>query len=560
MLKQISKPVSLYLLFIAASLFLFGFITAHIPLWSSDEGRYGEIAREMLESRDFIVPSFNYVDYLEKPVLSPLFTALMYGLFGVSAVATRIPSILCALGGIFLTFFFIRRLFNARAAGYSALALLTSVGYVLVGRFAVIDMQMIFLLSGAVFCLMTGFFEKNRAAYLAAYFFMGLGFLTKGLIAPVLPAMIFGLFLLWSRRWDALKEISLGRGLLILALVTLPWAVTISLREPEFFRVFIIEHHFQRFATGGFGRHRPFWFFTYIIPIITFPWILFVPFAIVRGLRGGDPVRQNKIRFLICWMAVIFIFFSLPKSKLPYYIVPICVPMAVLAGTFLADWISGHLSPVESRVNGWLWKIIALLCVSAVVGLNIAASLVKEPEILILQGIIRIAAVVLGAGGILAFLFYRRGKAHAAVLALAGMIYAVLLIITLGMLELSPLQSAEPFAVRLKPLLQADDVVAVYGSPDRFSDLPFYLQRRVMVAGTDRGTLARESAEEGHREESLEWFLKPEEFARFFNGRTRRVFCLLEAERLPELTQQDLGPYKTIMEDSGKMLLSNELP
>ena len=244
-----------------ATAFLFLFEIHNIPLWSSDEGRFGEIAREMWQTRDFIVPKFNYLDFLEKPVLAPFLTALGYGLFGVNSLVTRIPVILSALGGIALCGFFTKRFFGSQTAKVAAILLTTSFGYFVVGRFAVIDTIMNFWVTGTLFCMLTACLEKNSKFYLLAYTLMGFGFLTKGLIAFVLPAFIFSGFLVWTGNLKELLKMRLWQGLLIILLIVSPWIISILIREPRFFEIFILRQHFARFSgTESFGRGRPFWF------------------------------------------------------------------------------------------------------------------------------------------------------------------------------------------------------------------------------------------------------------------------------------------------------------
>lgn len=200
---------------------------------------------------------------------------------------------------------------------------------------------MILFLSCSLFLLMSALFEGKRHNYLWAAFFIALTVLTKGLIGVLLPGLIFLIFLIWSNRLSEIKHIPFIRGLLILAIVVLPWFIAISLREPEFFQIFIINHHFKRFATESFGRSRPFWFFSYIAILCSFPWSLLVPSAILSGLKNAAPYR-DKVKFLISWIVVILVFFSIPKSKLPYYIFPICVPVAILVATLVSSWMMAH--------------------------------------------------------------------------------------------------------------------------------------------------------------------------------------------------------------------------
>jgi 4-amino-4-deoxy-L-arabinose transferase-like glycosyltransferase len=114
--------------------------------------------------------------------------------------------------GLAVLYHFARRLFDEKTADYSVLMLLTTIGYVLVGRFAVIDMLMTFFLSASLLFLFTAFWERKSVHYLSAYACMGFGFLTKGLIGIVLPSGIFFMFLLWSGNLKELLKMKIHWG------------------------------------------------------------------------------------------------------------------------------------------------------------------------------------------------------------------------------------------------------------------------------------------------------------------------------------------------------------
>lgn len=554
-----SRNVLKYSLFIAAVCALFFVWIGEFPLWSSDEGRYAEIAREMWESKDFIVPHFNYFDYLEKPVLAPLLTSLAYGLFGINAFSARLVPVLASLLGILMTFLFTQRLFDRRTAGYAALVLATTIGYVLVGRFAVIDMLMTLFLSGSLFCLMTAYTLRRPACYLTAYGFMGLAFLTKGLIAFILPGLVFLSFLVWMKDFGEIKRMRLGYGLLITGAIILPWMIAVSIREPEFFDVFIIQNHFSRFFHGSFGRAKPFWFYVPVLLAVAFPWIFFMPAALAHEFKKGEQTKI-KVRFLICWMVAIFVFFSIPKSKLPYYLLPISVPIAVLISLFLADGIhAGALSERTKRILKWTWNLLLGAAGAGAVGLNLYLSWGNlDSETLLLRPLFQIGSVFLFAGFGTGFFLSRKGHFKRSIFVLSATVYVGLLLAFLGMKMISPLQSSYDYAELIKTHLKKDDIVAVMASPDEFSDLPFYLERRVMVVGTDKGTLTYESEESDHGLETAEWFVSKGELAAMFREKRKRIFCLMESHKLQEFINAGIQGFVVLKEGHGKLLVSNQ--
>ncbi len=465
------------LLFGAAVLLLFFYTAGSRPLWSTDEGRYAEIAREMWKTKNFVIPQYFSVDWLEKPVLSFFLTAVSYGIFGVNEFAARFVPALSAVLGILLTFLFVRRLFDRKTAELSAVILTTTVGYVLVGRFAVIDMLMTLWLSCALFCLMTGYFNNKRSFYLASYIFMGLGFLTKGLIGIILPLLIMGVFLLSRRNLKEIFKLQLLPGALILAAIILPWWLAAMAQKPEFFKVFILEHHFGRFTTQTFGRSKPFWFFLPVLIGACFPWSLFLPAAIRNIFKSGGE-HKDKLFFLLCWLAVIFIFFSIPKSKLPYYLLPVSVPVAIICASYAHKW-----------------------------------------------------AMQIAAG-----------------------VFVLLMVTAQVMVLVSPSQSVLEEAKVIMKERNAENKIAMFASPDDYSDLSFYLQEYPIIVGTDRGTLEQESRK---KPEYASGFMKLQDFIEAFNARQEQYLLLVGEKRFKELQAKGLANYRVLSPGHRKVVLSN---
>lgn len=542
-------------LFAAASIFLFFFLIPQIPLWSSDEGRYADIAAGMFRTGDYIFPRFNYLPFLDKPVLAPVLTAFSFSVFGLNSFAARLPTILAALAGLLFCYQYTRRFFNEKTAVYSAVILLTTIGYVLVGRFAVIDMLMTLMLSLANGLLLAAFLEKKARYYIGAYIFMGLGFLTKGLIGIVLPAATYFFFLLWTKNLPEIKRMRLGWGILIIAAIILPWCIAMQLRQSDFFDAFIIKQHFSRFATGSYGRRRPVFFFVPIFFLLMFPWSFFFP-AVVRQSIKKNAAEGLKSKFLLVWFAVIFIFFSIPKSKLPYYILPLSIPVAILTG----NWLS-HMekSQNQSRYLKFISGLFGILGVALLVGGPIAY-LFKLPfeEAARLKYFIWAGGVVLGSGLLAAGFFIFKERLPKAAGALALTVYAGLIMTASAMYVISPYQSTYTFAQFLKPYLKDTDRVAVYASPDKYSDFIFYMQRRVIIAGPDRGNLKGES----HKmvwEESLRWFIDSPNFAALLQSpKDENIYLLISEEKLPELLSNGLKDYRVLKHDHGKLLITQK--
>jgi 4-amino-4-deoxy-L-arabinose transferase-like glycosyltransferase len=223
---------ALALLALSSAIFLFNL--GRYGLWEPDEARYAEIAREMLATRDFLVPHLNYVAYVEKPPLLYWLGAIWMALFGVNEFAARLTPALAGLAGVMMTWAFARRTMGRGRALLAGAILATSTLYAVMAQVLTTDMLLAAAVTIAVFAFYLQWAEGGRWCWLA-YAAMIAGLLTKGPIAAAIPAGTLAIFLWWQgelrgaiRRFHALAG-----GALVLA-GTAPWFVAISVREPGF--------------------------------------------------------------------------------------------------------------------------------------------------------------------------------------------------------------------------------------------------------------------------------------------------------------------------------------
>jgi 4-amino-4-deoxy-L-arabinose transferase-like glycosyltransferase len=334
--------------------FLFFFGLGYFGLVGADEPRYAQIAREMLARHDWITPTLGGKPWLEKPVLYYWQAMLAYRIFGVSDWAARlgsaVDSTLMAMG----VYVFLRRIHpESLDAGFQLdLALFTVSAFGIVGfaRAASTDMPLaaMFTLSLLAWYLWR---ESGKRFYLWGFYgFLGLGTLAKGPVAPVLEACIIVVFAMATRDRRTLRRTLWLPGLLLFSVVTLPWYVAVQLRNPEFLRVFILEHNLARFGTNLYHHTQPFWYYLPVALFALLPWTIFLVPALVENLRrwwtsrGQATTPEMRLGvFLVVWFLLPLLFFSLSQSKLPGYILP-----AMPAGTLLvADYVRNKVANLE---------------------------------------------------------------------------------------------------------------------------------------------------------------------------------------------------------------------
>lgn len=333
------------LLLAAAALGVFFWRLGAAGLMDPDEGRYAEIAREMLVLGDWLLPHLNFVPYLEKPPLVVWLIGASYLLFGFTEFAARLPVAFSALGGVLLAYALGRRWWGEKAGFWGALVLATAGGYMVLGRLLTLDMTLALFLNAAVALGYLAYEEDRRRLLLPAYLALALAVLTKGPVALVLAVLILGAVSLWERRRPWTFWLFPG-GLLLFGVIAFPWFIWVSLTVPEFPRYFFWDHHVGRFATAPI-HPEPYYYYLPVLLAALLPWTPLLPGA-AAALR---PWTEPRGRFLLLWAGIIFGFYSLSRGKLAPYILPALLPLALLTGRGLARGWQGALG---AGVIAWL--------------------------------------------------------------------------------------------------------------------------------------------------------------------------------------------------------------
>jgi 4-amino-4-deoxy-L-arabinose transferase-like glycosyltransferase len=324
--------------------FLFFFGLAYFGLVGADEPRYAQVAREMLGRHDWITPILGGKPWLEKPVLYYWQAMIAFAVFGVSDWAARLPSAIDATLMVVAVYCFLRR-FRPGSELDGALMTAAAVGVIGFARAASTDMP----LAAAFTIGLLGWYawyESERKIYLAGFYvLLGLATLAKGPVAPFLAAAIILSFAALRGEMRLPPRTLWIPGIVLFCAVTLPWYVAVQIRNPEFFRVFILEHNLSRFGTDRYHHTQPFWYFLPVVLLGLAPWILFVLAALGESIRAWWREKRSMLSserafqvFLVVWLLLPVLFFSLSKSKLPGYILP-----ALPGGTLLlADYVRRH--------------------------------------------------------------------------------------------------------------------------------------------------------------------------------------------------------------------------
>ncbi len=514
-----------------------------------DEGRYGEIAREMAATGDWVTPRLNGLKYFEKPPLQYWLTAAAFRVFGPDEWTARwwpaTSGALCVL----LVWFTGRRTLGRPAGDYAGLVCVSMLWTVANGHLNTLDMGLTFFLTGALCAfLIAEHPDTSRAArgwwVLLAWAACAGAVLSKGLVGLVLPGGAIAGYVLITRDWAMLRRIRLLPGLAILLVLCAPWFVAVSVANPEFPDFFFVREHFQRYLTPVHRRSEPWWFFLPLLVAGTLPWTLLAGRAVFDAARDERHSAEGRRRvLLLAWSAFVVLFFSASSSKLPSYILPVFPALAWLMGESLARIPPRRL----------FWHAVPLLPIAVaafVLGLRADRYANDRTPVELYQAFepwILGAASVMFVGAIIAAVAARReNRAVAAIaISLAGL-GSWQLAIT-GHDALSPSFSSHRFTTQLKTPLRAD--CPLYSLRTYDQTLPFYLGRTTtLVAYADEMAFGLE------REPHL-GIPDMRDFIARWNS-PACAYAFMEPVTFDEMTREAL-PMRVLARDTRRVLVAN---
>jgi 4-amino-4-deoxy-L-arabinose transferase-like glycosyltransferase len=471
------------------------------PLLDPDEGRNAEVAREMARTDDYVVPRLNGLPYLDKPVLYYAAAAASIELLGPTETAARIPSLLFTVATVVLVGWFATRLYGPDGGAVAAAAAASTPFALAYARTVIFDSALTFF----VVLALIGFYcaIEGRAAHRArgtehgardtsppramgprarinpawawtslAWAAMALGVLTKGPVALAVPLLVALPYAGWRRAWRAVAD---ATSVLLFAALLGPWLLAMSREVPGFLQYALVTETALRLTTHQLQRVEPFWYFLAIFPAAALPWSV----VAVAAWRGRPDPRAV---FLLLWIAVPLLFFTLSQSKRPQYVLPLVHAVALL--------VAGHWARAARGAPGARAGAVALAVLGAglLVGHRLIAGAVDATAAIAAE--IPATAWGLGAACVAGAALAWLGAVRRREVALLGLVLPVAAIpfVSRGLMdEIGRERSAAELAAAVERVLDSDaEVVGVAAFP---LSLPFYLQRPLVLATDDGAEL-----------------------------------------------------------------------
>jgi len=302
----------------------------------SDEAFYAEAAREMVESGDWLTPYYNYEPRFQKPILYYWLTAATFAITGAGEASARLWAAVSGVALVFVTAAVARRGSDADTALLAGAIVATSFGYVALGRMALPDLPLALFVTATIAACLVAVGDRvprPRHWLMGAAAAAALGFLTKGPLALVLPAIVVAPVIAIERRQSLIGLRDVVAGAVVFVAIAAPWYVAMWWRHGSpYLDSFFIGDNLERFATDRFNDPRPWWYYGPVIVGGVAPWSPFLLLgagATLRLLtgRGGPGSLETR---LALWAGAPLVLLTLSVGKQPRYVLPLLPPLALL--------------------------------------------------------------------------------------------------------------------------------------------------------------------------------------------------------------------------------------
>lgn len=415
---------------------LFYFIFFHdigsYSLMDVDETRYVAMARDMFNSKDFMTLFLNGQYFFEKPPLYFWQECMSFALWGkIDEWTARFPVALLGFIFSFVVYFTCRKRINRRFGVFTSLILATSLEFVMLARYAILDIVLTFYIGLALVCYFQVYFcqENHKKFYWWAFYaFTGLAVMAKGIPGIAVPfGTVFFTSIMAKKFKEVFKPIYILPGIILFLLIVLPWHIIMFKKyDPLFYNEYIIKHHLHRFlntANNEIGRKQPFYYYFLVVLWGFIPWIFSMIAVFIDKIKNWKKLNYvSKIAHFnfnsfdnlhkalaLCWVTAfwIMLFFSSSSTKLATYILPIYYPLAIVTGLMWMDYVDRkkHEKPINLSVQIFGWICVIAGIAAMFTPLFLPAQL--NSDIAEIRWFSLICLIVLGVGTLL-FVKYKK--------------------------------------------------------------------------------------------------------------------------------------------------------
>ncbi len=326
-----------FLTLLGVALFLFA--NGHLAITDPVESNYTQTAKEMLLSGDYVSPRIFGNFWYDKPAFFYWELIAAFKVFGVTDFAARFFPAVFGVIGLWLTYFFARRLYDGTTALWAGVMLATSVGYWVISKSVITDATLFVFFNAVLVFFYLAYKGNNKNLYYLCYLFSGLAVLTKGPIGLLLPGLIVTVFIVLRRDFGEIPRMKPLGFAIFFAVVALWYVPMYLLHGSDFINTFLGVHNYLRATVSEHPMWNVWWYYSVLFFLIFFPWgfVTLPPkiYSIIRERRL--PRLDTDEQFLLVWALTINIFYQMMATKYTTYTMPSLLPISILAAKFLRN-------------------------------------------------------------------------------------------------------------------------------------------------------------------------------------------------------------------------------
>jgi len=300
-----------------------------VPLFNLDEGAFSEATREMLVNHDFITTYLNGNLRFDKPILIYWLQAFSVSIFGLNEFALRLPSAVAGSLWVFGVFWFTKKYFDEKIAFLSAFFMISALQIEIITKAAIADSLLNMAIAFSMFFVWLYIDKKEKKYLYLTFAFIGIGTLTKGPVAIMIPLVVTFLYFLIKKDLKSFFKMVFDiKGIFIFLIIAMPWYILeYQAQGMKFIDGFILKHNLQRFDTS-LEHHKGSIF--YFIPVIILGLLPFTTLFFKLFTKIKDILKNDMFLFFAIWFGFVFIFFSFSGTKLPHYVIYGYTPLFIL--------------------------------------------------------------------------------------------------------------------------------------------------------------------------------------------------------------------------------------
>lgn len=373
--KQVSQQLPWSALIIALLVFVFiGQERLQLDVVGTGESRAGQLAREMQQNNQYMLPSMRGKISTQSVTKPPLYHWLLISTAGQlnwQNYSLRLVSIMAALAGFLLIFKLAQRMFSSATGIIAAIVLSVSILQITYSFSGRMDLTFALFLSASLWAFYNGLIKEDPSFYTTAgYIFMGLSIMVKGPVGLILPLLTMTLFLFFSGNKSRFGEFFSWKYFILLFAITLPWYSYVVMNAPDeiVHHMFLGEPENWLIDEADTGPGSRWYYYPLILIVGLFPWSFFLPGAFYQAIKNVWQEKNKGLLFLLIWVILGLIIFSIGGKKTPRYILPILIPTSILIAW---HWQQLFIQRGSKKLSYQLSGTLIAVCGIAIGGLGL---------------------------------------------------------------------------------------------------------------------------------------------------------------------------------------------